>query len=357
MEIKNLNCSQLTIAHWEAWLHWHRDSDHLSSPFLHPNFTQAVNAVRNDVEVAVISDQGEHIGFVPYQRKTRSAAKPVGGRLSDYQAIIGRPDLSLCPKDLLRSCRLTVFDFDHLLTNQTPFQPYHSTVDDSPYLDLSEGFESYKEKLHKTGVSELKQTLRKERKMERELGPLRLEWMTNDPSMLEQLMSWKSDQYHATGVTDVFSFAWTGKLLHSLLNYNQQEFSGALSVLFAGDRPVATHMGMRSRDTLHWWFPTYNPQFSQYSPGRVLLAKLAQACPNESVGRIDLGRGMSSYKKRAMSGVITVAQGAVDLKPMRRAVREGWRTTRKWLKESPLHAPASGPAKLAKRLRNWVEFR
>ena len=74
MKIENLNCSQLTIAHWEAWLHWHRDSDHLSSPFLHPSFTQAVNAVRNDVEVAVISEQGEHIGFLPYQRKTRSSA-------------------------------------------------------------------------------------------------------------------------------------------------------------------------------------------------------------------------------------------------------------------------------------------
>lgn len=357
MKIESLPCERLTAKHWEAWLHWHRYSDVLSSPFLHPSFTQAVDDIRSDVQVAVLTEQGEYVGFLPYQRKSGTVAKPVGGRLSDYQAVIGRPDLSFCPKEILRACKLTCWDFDHLLASQTPFAPYVKTVDESPYLDLSAGFESYRAELQQKGASELKQTLRKERKMTRELGPVRLEWMSKDELRLNELMEWKSAQYRATGVTDIFSFPWTGKLLSSLLSFDQQEFAGVLSVLFAADQPIAVHMGMRSRDTLHWWFPTYNPQYSQYSPGRILLAKLAQVCQSESVKRIDLGRGMSAYKKRALSGAIPVTQGTVDVKPVRRAMREGWRVTRNWLKNSRLHAPVRGPVKLAKRVRAWSEFR
>ena len=39
----------------------------LDNPFFRPEFTQAVAAVRDDVEVAVLEIQQQPVGFFPYQ--------------------------------------------------------------------------------------------------------------------------------------------------------------------------------------------------------------------------------------------------------------------------------------------------
>ncbi|MFT7642780.1 MAG: CelD/BcsL family acetyltransferase involved in cellulose biosynthesis, partial [Pirellulaceae bacterium] len=348
---------QLTSEHWDLWAHWQATNPELISPYFHPDFARAVGSVRDDVEVAVLSKAGETVGLFPYQRTKHHAAKPLGGRLSDYQAVIGDPELTFCARQLIRSCGLSVWDFDHVLTSQTPFKEHTTVVDLSPYLDLSQGFENYQSRLSKTGASELKQTLRKSRKLEREVGKLRLEFAMVDDTVFKLMVQWKSAQYQETQITDVFSFPWTVKLLRRLLDFNSPQFAGALGVLYAGDDIVGVHMGMRSQRVLHWWFPTYNPQFAQYSPGRILLLHLAQSCHAEGIDRLDLGRGVVPYKKRAMSGATSVSQGTVELRPVHRMVREGWRVTREWLRNSPLRGPARIPARMFYRLREWMEFR
>jgi CelD/BcsL family acetyltransferase involved in cellulose biosynthesis len=345
MKITPYKIDQLTSDHWDSWSHWQANNSELTSPYFHPDFARATGNVRDDVEVAVLEEAGETVGLFPFQRVKGKMAKPLGGRLSDYQAVIGKPNLEFCPQQLIRSCGIQVWDFDHVLTSQTPFSDYTSVVDLSPYLDLSQGFESYQSRLSKTGASELKQTLRKARKLEREVGKLRLEFSVVDDAVFQSMVKWKSAQYKETQVTDVFGFPWTVQLLRKLLDYRSPEFAGTLSVLYAGDEVVGIHMGMRSQHVLHWWFPT------------ILLLQLAQACHAEGIGKIDLGRGGAPYKKRAMSGATSVSQGTVDLRPVHRVVREGWRVTREWLRNSPLRTPARIPARMIYRLREWMEFR
>jgi CelD/BcsL family acetyltransferase involved in cellulose biosynthesis len=356
MNIHSRDARELTTRHWDLWTRYQESNHELVSPFFRAEFTRAVADVRDDVHVGLIEREGETIGFFPFQRQGRRA-KPVGGRLSDYQAVIGPSDLTVCPKRLLQGCGLAVWDFDHLLVSQRAFAAYHRLVDRSPVIDLTQGFDAYRASLEKAGADELKQTLRKARKLARELGPLQLQWMNDDPDQLKRLMSWKSSQYRETRITDVFSFPWTRRLLHQLLGHRAMEFAGVLSVLYAGDVPVAMHMGMRSNGVLHWWFPAYDPQFGQYSPGRILLMQLAQHGPTEQIHQIDLGRGVAPYKKRVMTGATLVAQGSIDLRPLSRAVRESWLQTRQWVRNSPLAIPARMPARMLYRLREWIDFR
>ena len=60
-----------------------------------PEFTQAVAAVRGDVEVGVLEERGEPVGFFPFQRSRRNVARPVGGKMSDFQGLIAPQRRSL----------------------------------------------------------------------------------------------------------------------------------------------------------------------------------------------------------------------------------------------------------------------
>lgn len=356
MQVRLTTFDGLTAAELSAWVRFQEDQAALESPYFRPEFTKAVSRIRADVEVAVLQQGRAPVGFFPFQRIGTHGAKPVGGRLSDYQAVIGRGDLAYDPFELLRSCGLVFWDFDHLLTSQTALQPFRYLTDVSPYLDLTHGWDAYCDALRPAAKAELQQTLRKSRKIARELGPLRFVPNSQDETAFELLILWKAAQYQRTDATNVLAFPWTTKLLHEIWREQATEFAGQLSVLYAGPRPIAAHFGLRSRHVLHWWFPAYDPACAAYSPGRVLLAELARTAPDLGVRKIDLGRGLVPYKARVMSGTTTVAEGSIDRRPLARRLRLTWRHAREWVRQLPLYGPARLPGRLIHRLREWIEF-
>ena len=356
MQVKLTTPTQLTTEELAAWARFQTQSSQFDSPYFRPEFSQAVAAVRGDVEVAVLLDSGRPAGFWPFQRSGSRIARPVGGRLSDYQGVVGRPGLSFDASALVRACGLSVFDFDHLITTQNSFAAYHRFTDHSPYLDLSNGFEAYRTALRKSARVELRQTFRLSRKLAREVGPVRCEVFSADSAAFDLLLRWKSDQYRRTNVTDVFAFPWTTELLREIWKRQSESFQGVLSVLYAGERPVAAHFGMRSGNVLHWWFPAYDHQLARHGPGRVLLALTAQQCESHGIGKIDMGRGVAKYKSLVMSGTTEVAVGSVDLRPVARCLRTSWRQTREWVRQSPLYRPARVPGRIIHRISEWLQF-
>ncbi|MEO8494730.1 MAG: GNAT family N-acetyltransferase [Planctomycetota bacterium] len=356
MQVKLTTPPQLSAEELAAWANFQEGSPEFESPYFRPEFSAAVAAIRDDVEVAVLLEDEQPVGFLPFQRSGTHGAKPVGGRLSDYQAVIGRPGLEFDATQLVRTCGLNVLDFDHLLVTQKPFQPYHQFIDRSPYLDLSQGFEPYRESLRKSSRVVMRTTFRLSRKLDREVAPIRCEMFSQDTAAFEELLRWKSEQYRSTNVTDVFAFPWTTALLREIWQRQSESFQGVLSVLYAGEQPVAAHFGMRSRDVLHWWFPAYDPQFSDYGPGRVLITLVAQQCEAHGIKKIDMGRGVSRHKTELMSGSTEVAVGSVDLRPVARRLRNSWRQTREWVRNSPLYGPARIPGRIIHRIGEWMQF-
>ena len=158
----------------DRWTELQRSNPLLISPFFAPEFTSVVAAARNDVEIALIQEGGEVVGFFPFQRESKTLGRAVGHPLSDYHGVICAPDLIFDPLELLRACKLVAWDFDHLLVSQRSFQPFHQFREFSPIIDLSEGFERYLEERKSFG-SGLRRPLQFMRKLEREVGPLRFE--------------------------------------------------------------------------------------------------------------------------------------------------------------------------------------
>jgi CelD/BcsL family acetyltransferase involved in cellulose biosynthesis len=319
------------------------------SPYFSAAFTQAVAGVRDDVFVGIIEEAGKPVGFFPFQRRRGGIGGPVGGQLSDYQAVIIPDEIEWDAAELLRACRLSVFDFDHLLTSQRAFQSYHATTSSSPLLDLSNGFEAFAIERREAGTKIIKKTTAIRRKLERDKGEVRCELQSRDPSLLEQLFRWKSEQYLRSEISDIFSVDWTRRLLERILTTDEPGFAGAMSALYAGDELISVHLGMRSRSILHWWFPAYNRDYFSYSPGSVLLLDVAQRLHELGAGKIDLGKGDDDYKLRFANSAISIAEGAVELPSLARAYRVLRRKSEALVRDTPLEALARVPGRLLTR--------
>jgi CelD/BcsL family acetyltransferase involved in cellulose biosynthesis len=272
-----------------------------ASPFVCPEFVQAVASVREDVRIVVIENAGRPAGFFPHQRADWARGRPVAGALSDYHGVLAEEGSEWSVVELMRVARLAVWSFDHLVDDSGRFDPYVTARTTSPQIDLHAGFAAPLE------------FERKARKLARELGELRFSLHEPGGGVLEQLLKWKSAQYRRTGLTDAFGVGWTAALLRRIMALQSEAFAGVCSVLRAGDEIVALHAGMRSREVLHWWFPSYDQRFARYSPGILLLLRLAQAAAAAGIGTIDLGKGDSRYKRSLMNRAAELREGFVEI--------------------------------------------
>jgi CelD/BcsL family acetyltransferase involved in cellulose biosynthesis len=317
----------------------------LRSPYFCPEFTQLVAETGLPIEVAVIEEDGRVVGFFPFQRNGRIGG-PVGGILSDYQGVVCRPEHAIEPARLVRACGLAAWDFDHLLDPGQRFAAHCRSTEPSPQIDLSSGFAHYERELKARGSDQIKKAANLARRIEREVGPLRFVAHAADPDLLRVVLGWKSQQYLETGQEDLFRIDWFRAVVERVHATQTAPFSGALSVLFAGERPVAGHMGMRSGSVWHYWFPAYDSQFAKCSPGILLLLKLAEHAAGAGIALIDLGKGMSLYKERLMTGAAPVGTGGVEL--------PSWTSFSRRVRQKVRSCAASVPG--ARRLASWVRF-
>ncbi len=354
--IELLRPSSLATNHKERWSEIQTAEPALDSPYFRPEFTQAVAQVRRDVEVAVILDGSDAVGFFPFQRGPLNIGKPVGGKMSDYHGVIARGTTQIDAAELLRACRLAGWDFDHLVTAQTSFEPFVTVHGESPYLDLSQGFESYSAQRRAAGSGELKEVARKLRKCEREQGEITCEMDCVDGALLEILIHWKSAQYRQNGLADIFAFPWTAALLRNIHRTRNGKFSGLLTVLRLGNRPISIMFSMRSVSVVHSWIFAYDKELAQYSPGSILLLKMAEAAQEHGISKIDLGKGTERYKLSLGSAATPVWEGTVGRSSPALWLRTGWRTARDWVSRSPLAEVSKVPARAIQPLREWLSL-
>ncbi len=357
MKITIIPASDLTPRHVESWTRFQQESPDLESPFFRPEFTRLVASVRADVEVAILEEDGEPAGFFPFQRRLWGNGIPVGGPMNDFQGVIARRGLSWDADELVRACRLSAWDFDHLLPSQQPFQAYHIASGNSPFMDISAGFAAYQAEQCRDGSRTLRELPRKVRKVEREVGPVRFELRAADREILATLLRWKRDQYRRTRVTDVFAYSWTVQLLERIVGEQKESFTAILASLYFADRLVAIELMLRSYDVLHGWFPAYDPAYGHYSPGKILVFELARAMPSHGLRRYHMGKGEAQHKNSFANGAIPLAAGSVALHPLGRMLRHGWHRTRNVVHRSRLLAPARLLGRWTRPLRGWLAFR
>jgi CelD/BcsL family acetyltransferase involved in cellulose biosynthesis len=339
MRFSIVDPSELDGAQRADWLARQRTNPLLASPFFSPELTHAVSLVRRDVRVAVMEDERGVVGYFPFQRERFGAGHPLAAGLSDHHGVIAAPDATWNVGDLLRACGLAFWEFDHLVAKQVAFSSFHQRLASSPALDLSGGYAAYRKARTLAGSGRISQLERKARKLEREVGPLRFEAHVEDRSVLSFVFEKKSEQCRRTKAMDFFSLSWTRELVDHVLSIQKDHFAGMLAALYAGDRLVAAHMGMRSERVMHWWFPVYAHDFADYSPGAILLLKVAEDAARRGLTMLDLGKGQDAYKASFANLDVMVAEGCASVPSARTSLHDLRRTGERWLRTSRLVQP------------------
>lgn len=333
----------LGTAEMDAWHLLRAANPHLDSPYFHPGFAGAVHASGRRVDVVVGRDhRGEVRALLPVHRD-RSLLRPVGWPGADFQGPVLAPGTSF-PVAKLLSGGVRGFAFDHLLEPAPDFARWVESSRPSPYLDVSGGLAGYLGRASRSGKDNMGQARRRTAKLEQSHGAVRFVADSLDEADLVEVVRLKRAQYATTGARDYFAEPDRMALVTRLLRTRGTEFAGVLSTLHAGGRLVAAHFGIRAGTVLHWWFPVYDPDFSAYSPGWMLLRELVAACPGLGVDRLDLGRGDDEYKRRAKTGETQVSQGLV--------ARTGARTVLRGARRSLIAAADRTP--IGPRLRRAV---
>ncbi len=357
MKVTTIPAKEVSADLLSQWSALQRADSAFDSAYFRPEFMQAVAAVRTNVEVAVLEVDQKPVGFFPFHRSERNIGSPIGGRMCDFQGVVLQRGVTLDPMDLVRGCRLLAWHFDHVITTQTAFEPFHFSVQHSPLIDTSQGYDAYYKSRRAAGSETLSKMARKVRKLEREIGPARFELDTHDDKVLETLFEWKGEYYRELGYLNLFKFEWTKGLLRELWHSQDDACRGLLSAWYINDELGAVHYGILSRGVLHSWFPTYRTDWQRHSPGSQLLIQLIKAAGSLGIQRIDLGKGSEPYKQSFMTGTSTVWEGSVDTRVTRRTLRRIWHHTRRRVRDSALAGPATKPWGVIRRVRDQIQFR
>lgn len=348
--------AELTAAEVDVWSRIQRENLDLANPFFRPEFTQAVAAVRDDVEVAVFLEDTRPVGFFPFQRQRERKGLPVGGPLSNRHGVVVSSQTEWSLENLMRACRLSRWDFDQLPVAQAPFTTHHWTQRESRFLDLSNGYEAYLTERRRHVAKHIAKIFSRRRKLERDIGPVRLVRHTPDRDLLHRLIQWKSAQYRRSRLLDVFSLDWTKRLLEYLFDRPTGELESLLSVLFIGDEPAAISFGLQSSGTFHGWFTSYDRRFATYGPGILMMLELARSLAETGTQRMVLGTGNEDYKQRLATASVPVAKGSVVLDRIARTFHRRWYETCDWAKSSPLRKPALMPVRWLRSIRDHRAF-
>ena len=318
---------ELTAGHIGLWSAIQAATPELESPFFCPEFTLAVSQAAGNIFVGILQDPvGNAVGFFPFQLVRPGFGKNL--EMCDYQGVIAPASLKLDARELIRKCGLKGWEFDHLATFNPAFQKFHFITAESPVLDLLHGFDAYKASLSPEGKRHLAKATTSSRKVQREIGPLVLVDNCTDARVMQTMHRWREQKYGPLP-------GWAHAALEQMRTTSTPAFAGVLSALYAGDRLIAVHFGIRSRSVLHWWFPAYDPDLANYAPGIQLMLNMAERSPALGITRIDLGKGLQDYKRRFRTTANTVASGSVEVLSLGAMPRILHRTCSRYIRNTP----------------------
>lgn len=354
MEFEVLRPSDLRPARLERWAELQVLRPELGSPFLSPQWARAVDRAwpQGGLRVLVIRARGEDVGFLPYRVKGE-AAMPAGAPMCDYQGLVALPGLDLEASELVRAMGVARFDFSHWLGGLAPFDAHAQGHECSRVVDLSLGYDAYVAERRAAGITFAKSCERKKRKVEKDVGPVRLVAGSRSGQAFDRLIELKRAQYRATRQTDVLAKPWTRELLRGLRAGRDPAFGGHLSVLYFGDALAAAQFNLRGRDTLHCWIIAHEPAFERYSPGMLLFHELLRWMPQTPFRRLDLGAGDYRFKLELANAAVPVAHGTAGRLSAAFMMRATAYRLRAAAEALPLGGLSTLPGKAMRRIDRW----
>lgn len=348
MHARRQPISEVDDAAKAAWAAIQEANPHLASPFFRPEFAECCGEVRGGVEVAVL-EAGETTGYLPYHRDRGRVARGPAAHLSDVEGAAITPDARFEPMAFVRQCDLRAWRFHHLVGSHPGVEPVVMARAENPFIDLSAGYEAYRDDRMAKRSRLYKEIGRKARKAERQ-RTVEFTFDDRDPEALTWLAGQKAVQLKCIGAWNYFRVPWTVPLMRACVARRGEAFRGLVSTLRHDGRIVAAHIGLQSGPTLHAWTHTYDPRESSLSVGMVMLCRLSEEAAAAGITRIDLGRGDESYKSRFASGSLPLSEGAAEIGLMPRLARKAFYAGREAVRHTPIGPSAQ---KMIRTVRDW----
>lgn len=303
MRIDIIPIKDLTENLKQCWLSIQASNPNLVGPCFHPELFIAVGKSAPDVYVAIIYNKNKLVGFLPFLKdKILSVAKPID--FCDYEAIIGPQHQNWNMDIILKKSGLNTWEFTALadFENIKSKKGWFKRID-SMRVDLTAGFEEYSSYLKKKEIGFERSTVKK--RLLRDVGPIRFVPISNDIEVLHCLLRWKILRHNR-------ELDWARlatKVLEYIYYLKNSSLSGVLSGLYAGDNLVATHFAMRYQGILQGLLMAFNPDFSKYSPGFLLLPYLFSEHKALQYNIFDFGPGEQLYKEDLSNSNFPIMQG------------------------------------------------
>ena len=322
--------SEMPQCEFEMWQSICDQNPNFRSPYFQPAFTKCVARVRDDAFVILATQDGHRRGYLPVQVNLSKHAMPIGGKLNDLHGMICDQDFNFDIDSMLAATGLKSYSFHSACVGIQGFETNQFETLQSPTIDLASGVDKYLDWVKRQSVTVRRQG-QKTRKMISEVGPLRFDFHTEDESTFERVIELKREQYLRTKTFDLFSLDWALDLVGQIYRTNKEEFSGVLSVLWAGDELIAGHMGLRSKSVLHYWFPVYNNRFAKYSPGIQLLLEMCKGAAHSGLESIDLGYGNQEFKQKLSNTHYDSVCGKLATSRISFSASRQWHFAKKWM--------------------------
>lgn len=310
----------------------------LRSPFFSPEFTCAVGKARSDARVAILEENGVVQGFLPFHCREGGIAKPIGGQITDYQGLIHAPNFDADGAALLNACRLTAYDFNHAPLTQKVLLAGAYHYSSSPQMNLAGGYDAYAANRSKAWKEAMRAMRRRSRKIEREIGPLRFEYHEPGDDVYRSHVAMRNNLYRRMHVKSLLGCdSWVDRTLSVIRATQLPHFAGVMTALYAGDRLIAAHFGMRSQTVWHWWFSSYDIEVANYGPGIMLIVEAARHAEPAGLAVIDFGRGESHYKLTFANDATDLCEGSIEVaNSVRGALRRAQKAAFKSVATLPL---------------------
>ncbi len=334
--IKTVNA--LTAQDWTAWEAMRAENSALISPYFHPSYIRRLNELVSDLRVVCAYEDGKNIGFLSVQG--RKTTRPAGAPFSDFHGIIQAVDTQLDLIDILAGTGIDAYHFSAVISSGNIPEKYRLDYQDTAALNIGTSAQDWRESRDDSYRRHMKSTRRRIRKAEKDIGPRRFVFQSDNQDTFEQLIRWKIKKFSDTGKYNVLSADWAMALIRGL--WEQASEDGLrcdMHALYFGDHLAAVDLGLSDGIVFHSWIVAYDHQFQNYAPGIQLLEGLIDAAADLGYKRIDMGAGLEGYKRHYATHGHPVTAGFIPVKGAAGAISALYGTAERWgqgpLKDMP----------------------
>jgi len=343
VRIETIHPKELGQAEAVLWRVHQRADAALASPYLSPDWAQAVGAVRTDARVCVI-DGGR--GFLGAQRLSRFSAMGLGAPIADTQGVVSEAGLGVTAGALCRALKVGRIDFTHAPAGQTLFKPAFSEG-----AWVAETFSSrdlYEAALRAKRAEFVRQTDKKLRKLTRErevtFG------VSTAPADFEILLAWKRAQLKQTRQPAIWDAPWVRHVIETCFHARAPHFAGRLFTMHVDGRVAAANFCLAGERALHMWIIGHDEAFEAASPGVQLARWVVGWAGEHGLAEVDFGPGAYRYKRQLSTTQRMLDWGVASGASFSGAARGAAYAVRGGMERLPSPALAALPGKAMRRL-------